>query len=256
MSFSTLIKRDTNRILIRDIIEEIVMAIQSSGGIDTWLDNGDDTFTITTNGDDMMGGLGVGTKVVLIYSDTTLNKDVVIIELTSNTFTFSSANTTEPDSWKMAIYFDVGSRTEIVHKYNTRSKLNNSKVQKFPLFWLYTDFEQEAGNGEYIGFETILRAALVDQSDATSYEEDRITNKFIPVLYPYIEMIETAFNIAPYKRNFVTTYGEDKNIKFNKYDRTFFGSADKKKSVLPVITDAIEIEIDLKWMIGTCECQI
>lgn len=242
-------------ILIRDIIEEIVMAIQSSGSVDTWADN-TGSYTITTGGDDTMGGLGIGTKVVLIYSDTTLNRDVVITSLTDNTFTFSGTNITEADSWEMAIYFDVGSRTEMIHKYNTKSKLNNSKVQKFPLFWLYTDFEEEAGNGEYIAFETILQAALVDQSDATSYEEDRVTNKFIPVLYPYIEMIETAFNTAPYKRNFVTTYGEDKKIKLNKIDRTFFGSADKKKSVLPVITDAREIEINLKWMIGTCECQI
>lgn len=243
-------------ILIRDIIEEIIMAIQSSGGVDTWLDNNNDTYTITTNGDDTMGGLGVGTKVVLIYSDTTQNRDAVITALTRNTFTFSGIGITEPDSWKMAIYFDVGSRTEIINKYQTKSKLDNSKVQKFPLFWLYSDFKEEAGNGEYIAFETVLQAALADQSDATSYEEDRITNKFIPVLYPYIQMIETAFNTAPYKRNFVTTYGEDKKIKFNKTDRTFFGSADKKKSVLPVITDAIEIEINLKWMIDTCECQI
>ena len=106
-------------ILIRDKIEEIVMAIQSSGSVNSYVDN-TDSYTITTNGTDTMGGLGIGTKVVLIYSDTTLNRDVVITSLTSTTFTFSGTGILEPDSWKMAIYFDVGSRIEIVHKYNTK----------------------------------------------------------------------------------------------------------------------------------------
>lgn len=241
-------------ILVRDIIEEIVMGIQSSGNVDSFLDNGDGSYTITTNGNDVTGGLGVGTKLVLIYDDTAFNKDVVITAITSNTITFLSTTITQPTSWKMAIYFDVGHRVELNEKYNNKSKLTNGKVQRYPLFWLYTDFEKDEGNGEYIAFETDLTGALVDFSNQTAYEEARIEDKFIPVLYPYFQMIETAFNTAPYKRNFVTQFGEDNKIKFKKTDRPFFGSADKKKRVLPQATDAIEFQVKLKWMIGVCEC--
>ena len=242
-------------ILVRDKIEEIVMAIQSSGSVDSYVDN-TGSYTITTNGTDTMGGLGVGTKVVLIYSDTTNNRDAVIDSLTGTTFTFSGTGISQPVSWKMAIYFDVGHRVELNKKYSHKGKVSNSMVQKYPLFWLYTDFEMEEGNGEYIAFETTLQAALVDFSNATSYEEDRVADVFIPVLYPYLEMIETAFNVAPYKRNFVTVFGEDSRIRFKTVDRPFFGSADKNESVLPQYTDAIEIEMNLKWMIDSCSCAI
>ncbi len=242
-------------ILVRDKIEEIVMAIQSSGTVDSYVDN-TGSYTITTNGTDTMGGLGIGTKVVLIYSNTTLNRDVVITSLTSTTFTFSGIGISEPDSWEMAIYFDVGHRIELNKKYSNKGKATNSMVQRYPLFWLYTDFEMEEGNGEYIAFETTLQAAIVDFSNAISYEEDRVTDVFIPVLYPYMEMIETAFNTAPYKRNFVTIMGEESRIRFKSVDRPFFGSADQSKSVLPQYTDAIELEIKLKWMIDSCSCAI
>jgi len=235
---------------VRDKIEEIVLSIKSTGNVDSWLDN-TGSYTITTAS---TGNLAVGFKVVLIYADTSLNRDEIITSVTDTTFTFSGSGITEPVSWRMAIYFEEGHRIELNQKYGNKLKSTPRRVSEYPLFWLYTDFQEELGDGETTAFETELGFSIVNISDIDLMEDERMEQKFKPVLYPYKELIESAFNTAPYKRNFVTPWGEENTIKFKKTDRPFFGSADKEKSVLPQITDAIEFQVNLRWFVESTSC--
>jgi hypothetical protein len=235
-------------IVVREVIEEIVLAVKSSGSVTGFVDNLDGTYTVTTSS---VGGLESGFKVLLQYSDTSLNRDVISENVTETTFDFTASNVTQPDTWEMAFYFESGHRVELNKKYTNKGKATNKRIQKYPLFWLYTDFTEEPGEGEYAEFETNLQGAIVDFSDKTSYEEQRIDNVFKPVLYKYLELIQIAFNTRPYRDNFVTGYGENYSIKFESTDRPFFGSADGE-NVLPQATDAIELEVNLKWMQESC----
>ncbi len=235
---------------VRDKIEEIVLSIKSIGTVDTWVDNVG-SYTITTAS---TGNLAVGFKVVLIYADTSLNRDETITAVTDTTFTYSGSGIDEPVSWEMAIYFEEGHRIEMNQKYGNKLKSTPRRISEYPLFWLYTDFEEEPGDGEMTAFNTTLAFSIVNTSKIDLYEDERMEQKFKPVLYPYRELIETAFNTAPYKRNFVTPFGENSTIKFRRKDRPFFGSTDKEKNVLPQITDAIEFQVDLRWFVESTAC--
>lgn len=238
---------------VRAKIEEIVLSVKSSGGLVSFTDNLDGTYTIEAAD---IGNLAADFKVVLIYSDESNNKDIVISSVDSdlNTFTFSGTNITEPDSWEMAIYFEHGHRIELNKKYTNKAKSINKQVQEYPLIWLYTDFEKNITDTENVEFETTLQLAIVDFSNKELYEEQRIDQKFEPVLWPLLELINDAFNKTTYKRNFVTPYGTNKDIDFLQVERPFFGSDDQQANVLPQVTDAIEIQVDLSWRKSGATC--
>ncbi len=232
-------------IYVRDKIEEIVNSIKSNGTVAGFVDN-TGSYTITTSD---IGNLQADFKVLLEYSDTTLNRDVIITSIDSdnNTFTFAGTGITQPDTWGIALYFEVGHRVELNKKYQNKGKTINKRVQEYPLFWLYTDFEKNPSDIEDVDFETTLQGALVDFTQKDLYEEQRIEQKFKPVLYPIIELIDEAFNSTPYYGQFITLYGTDKDIDFTVIDRPFFGSADQNANVLPQYTDAIEWQTNLMW---------
>ena len=240
-------------IVVRDEIEEIVMSVQSSGSVTSFVDNLDGTYAI---GLDAIGNLQAGFKILLKYADASLNRDAVIDSISGSEITITDTKLTQPDTWEMALYFEVGHRAELIKKYINKAKSTNKKVQEYPLFWLYTDCQETPGEqGTYTEMVTTLQSAIVNRTEKELYEENRIEQKFKPVLYPLYELITGAFNSSTYKQKFVTSFGNTE-IKFQKIDRPFFGSIAEDKNVLPQITDAIELEYELKWFKQETNCQI
>lgn len=236
-------------IVVRDEIQAIINSIKSSGTVDSFTDNLDGTYTIITSD---IGNLQAGFKINLIYSDSSLNKSFTIDSLTATTITFAGANLTAPDSWEMALYFESGSRTELNKKYNNKAKSDNKYINEFPLIWLYSGYERRPSDFEAAKFETTLQFALVNPNLKDKYEETRIEDNFKPILYPYLELINEAFN-NEYKYKFVLNYGESE-LDFIELDRPFFGSADQNANVLPQPSDAIEFQVDLRWRIESGVC--
>ena len=196
-------------IVVRDEIEEIALSIKSNGAVNTWVDN-IGSYTIGTSD---LGNLQAGFKVVLIYADTSLNRDVVITSINSinKTFTFTGTGITQPLSWEMALYFESGHQKELHKKYTDKGSALNKRVQEYPLIWLFRNIEEEPNTeGGYIEFSTDLIGAIVDFSEIELYDEDRIDEKYIPVLMPYAELFETAFNLGNYLKKFVVPFGQEK----------------------------------------------
>ena len=239
-------------IVVRDEIEEIIMSIQSTGSIDSWVDN-TGSYTVGTSD---IGNLQEGFKVVLKYADSINDRDVVLtsVDTINDTFTFEGNNISQPDSWEMALYFEFGHQKELHKKYTNKAKAKNKRVQEYPLFWLFTNFTQTEGDREYIEFSTELGGAIVDFTDLTYYEEQRIENVYKPVLYPYYYLMVNAFNSSTYRKKFVRPFGE-KTILFNQTDRPFFGSDNPEANVLPQFTDAIEWGVSLDWFLESNNCQ-
>lgn len=238
-------------IVIKDEIKAIIDSIRYTDSVDTFTYNGNGTYTIYTPS---TYSLQENFKIVLKYSDSTLNRDAVISSLTGSSITIPGTNIPTPDNWELALYFETGHRLELHKKYTNKAKSVNKKIQEYPLFWLYSDTEKRPSNYEDAAFETTLQAALVDFSELNLYENERIDNNFKPVLYPLLEIINEAFNTLPNKAKFVTPYGIDKEINFSLFDRPFFGSFDKSQNVLPQITDAIEFSVNLNWRNQTNVC--
>lgn len=240
-------------IVVRDEIEEIILSIKSSGSVTGWVDNVG-SYTVTTSS---IGNLQAGFKVVLKYdSDSKLNRDIIVtsVDSANNTFTFSGTGITQPDNWEMAVYFEIGHQKELHKKYLNKAKSLNKRVQEYPLFWLFTNFTQTEGDNEYTEFSTELSGAIVDFTELNLYEEQRIEQKYKPVLYPLYELMLQAFNNNTYKKKFVTPFGA-KKILFTQTDRPFFGSDNPEANILPGYTDAIEWGVNLDWFLEKNNCQ-
>jgi hypothetical protein len=230
---------------VREEIEEIVNSFKSSGSISLWIDN-TGSYTVGTSD---IGNLQAGFKVVLTYADTSLNRDVILtsIDSNNNTFTFNGTGIAQANGWEMALYFEVGHRIELNEKYTNKAKSINKYVHEYPLFWLYTDFERSISDVDQAEFNTVLQGAIVDFTQKELYEEQRVTNKFVPILYPYLELFHKALNTLPYYSKFVTPYGTSKEIDILTTDRPLFGSSDDNAHVLSQTTDAIEWQIEVIW---------
>ena len=155
----------------------------------------------------------------------------------------------------MALYFESGHQKELHKKYTNKARSGNKRVQEYPLVWLFRNFEEEPiGDGGYIDFTTDLQGAIADFSQIELYDEDRIDEKYIPVLMPYAKLIEDAFNIGNNLKKFVVPFGQEK-IKLSRIKRPFFGSQDPEANILPQITDAIEWGVTLNWREEENNCQ-
>jgi hypothetical protein len=235
-------------IVVRDEIENIIKSIQSTGSIDVWVDN-TGSYTVTTSS---TGNLEIGFKVVLKYADSSLDRDVILTDVTDTTFTFDGSGISQPTTWEMALYFEIGHQRELHKKYTNKAKAINKRVQEYPLFWLFTNFTKEPGDEEFTEFSTELSGAIVDFTKLEYYEEQRIENKYKPVLYPYYELMVNAFNSN--RKKFVLPYG-NKRVEFGQTDRPFFGSENPEANILPQFTDAIEWSVSLDWFKEKNNCQ-
>ena len=236
-------------IVVYDQIKALILSLRNQSDVLSFTDNGDGTYTIESTD---IYDLQADFKVVLEYSDTTLNRDVIVDSISGNTFTFSGTGITEPDTWFMAIYFEQGHRIELNKKYENKAKSTNKKIQEYPLVWLYSDYEKRPSENENVSFETTLQFALVDFSQMNLYEDQRIEQKFKPVLYPYIELIDEEINRNSYSYKIHNGWGFESTINLTIFDRPFFGSDDQSKNVLPQVTDAIEFQSTISWIVEDC----
>jgi hypothetical protein len=170
---------------VREKIETIVNSIRSSGSVISITINLDGTYTIFTK---TTGNLQSSFKVLLMYTDSSQNRDVYVDSVDSNSFTFSSQALGSPVAWQMSLYYEYGTRAEMNQKYINKGKAANKLISEYPFFWLYTPISEQVNLIEPLYTRTTIRGSIVNQSRRDMYEENRINQKFKPVLYPYFEL--------------------------------------------------------------------
>jgi hypothetical protein len=143
--------------------------------------------------------------------------------------------------WNLAINYLYGTHTEVNMILANAQKDPDKMLIRFPLFWLFVNNDKKYNPWDNIDFNTKLKFSLVHLTDKNYTASTRLTNVFKPVLQPIWELFLDTITSPYFKDVF---HFETFDFEYEKYDRYFYGSADKNVSILDAPTDAIEISMD------------
>lgn len=148
------------------------------------------------------------------------------------------------------IDYQIGHLFELVQTLSQMDKSVNTRILKYPLVWLVTDFTETRGKQPGVYADTKLHVCIIHQTDSTYKAMDRKEKVFKPVLLPiYYSLIEQIANST------AILEGPEDLIIHSKTNRYFLGSNNitVNKNTLNDYVDAVEIEnLNLKFYYNNC----
>ena len=170
--------------------------------------------------------------------------------LSEYTFTVNGTNITE-STWQLALYYEFGRALEVGNTLIEKKDDPINKNKRFPLMWLLTDIEKKEIElpGDY---EASIVIAFIYLSDANLRASKRIDTNFEPILDPLVELFEDTIRTSPGSRYFLKPYGE--RLEISKTDKFKYGSIDGNKHIFNDISDAIELNMNLKFFKAGTAC--
>jgi hypothetical protein len=194
-------------------------------------------------------------KVGQIVTINKINYPVLSVNYNLKTFTIKetglftmstgtpSAKTLLVDKWNLAINYKFGSRIEINDLLAKESANPDTKLQRFPLIWLFINNPETSKELDF-DHKSTIKMAFVGLSDIVKRAEARQDDVIKPILKPLLNLFLQAIKSTYFAYKFNWEFG---NYNFKKYYRYFYGSSDKNEMVLSTPTDAIEIELDITF---------
>lgn len=133
-----------------------------------------------------------------------------------------------------SVNFQKGYIKELIETLQQMDKDPTSRLLKYPLIWLVTDFKE--GRGKTVGkyADTGLDLVIMHQTQQPFKIGDRYANVFKPVLYPIYYSFIKQCAMHP-----MIMQGDEEMIQHDKWDRSYWGTSTKNQ--LPDYVDAIEI---------------
>jgi len=166
------------------------------------------------------------------------------------TFDVTGVNITDV-TWQLALYYEFGRALEVGNTLVEKKDDPVNKNKRFPLMWLLTDIEKKEIElpGDY---EADIVIAFIYLSEANLRASKRIDTNFEPILDPLVALFETTIRTSPGSRNFLKPYGEI--IEISKTDKFKYGSVDGNRHIFNDISDAIELNMNLKFFKAGTAC--
>lgn len=206
-----------------------VSAITELGGVSTLT-----TDNIYTLQNDML--VEVGGRVYAVSNITRTGVNEWTFDITATGLTATE--------WSLALYYEYGKALEINATLKDQKDDPVNKNKRFPLMWLLTtdigknkDFE--------IGYEADITIAFVYLSEQNIKAKKRIERKMIPVLDPLVALFEETITVSPGSRYFVYPFGV--NLDITETDKFKYGSVANNTHVFDDITDAIQLDLTLRF---------
>jgi hypothetical protein len=219
------------------------------GGNITNVSEVDTTSTITT---DSIGALVDGMLIEIgnsVYSVDNITRTAV----SAWTFTVTGTGITA-STWELALYYEFGRALEVGNTLKDKKGDPTNKNKRFPLMWLLTDIQKNEGIGPPVDYEADILIAFVYISEKNLRAKKRIEDKFEPILDPLVDLFKTTIKTSPGSRYFVLEYGEVLNIIPS--DKFKYGSVEGNKHIFDDISDAIELNMTLKFFKAGTACNI
>lgn len=135
-----------------------------------------------------------------------------------------------------AVHFIYGHPVEAVNTILEMTKNPTSAAKKYPLIFMYMDFDEEHDGTIDQGVKVSLRFALATWTDPKWKAAERYTNTFKPILYPLYD--EFLYRIASSGYFLVTS---ENTIPHTKTDRPYWGSSNGQGNVANDHCDVIEL---------------
>lgn len=222
---------------IPDKIEEIITAMTINGTIASITESG--VYSLLncnlTEIEDLQTGMII----------TINNINYQIVDITSNIIKIEANNIDTETDWSLAVNFLYGHRPEIQEILENKSNNHDTKFLNFPLIWLNLDIEEQKNTSTLVASEADIILVFAYRTKKEYRAATRLTDNFKLVLQPLLDLFIEKLNHAEFNPMFVKEFGE--TIDYKKVDRYFYGSNDKNKSVFKTLTDAIEIQVSLKF---------
>jgi hypothetical protein len=146
--------------------------------------------------------------------------------------------------WNVAANFHSGGRTEI-NEILQQERTDNNKFKRFPLVWYIYRDDRDYDN-EAIDFEAPVNLAFAYKSNETDKTVDRIDNNITPILQPLIKLFQLWIQSSDFYYLFEFN-GHGRALDATTKNFPFYGITENRKNVLETPSDAIELEINLKF---------
>jgi hypothetical protein len=213
----------------------IISNISEAAGISTITT--DNIFTLKN---DML--VEVGNRVYPVSSITRTGVSEWTFEITATGLTATG--------WKLGLYYEYGRALEINATLKDQKDDPINKNKRFPLMWLLTDIEKDE-NFE-IGYEAPITIAFIYLSEQNIKAEKRIETKMLPILDPLVELFKDTITTSPGSRNFIYPFGTQLDL--SETDKFKYGSVANNTHVFDDITDAIQLDMTLRFNVETGNC--
>jgi len=166
------------------------------------------------------------------------------------TFDVTGVNIVEV-TWQLALYYEFGRALEVGNTLVEKKDDPINKNKRFPLMWLLTDIEKKEIElpGDY---EASIVIAFIYLSEANLRASKRIDTNFEPILDPLVELFENTIKNTTGSRYFLKPYGE--MLEISKTDKFKYGSIDGNRHIFNDISDAIELNMSLKFFMAGTAC--
>ncbi len=123
--------------------------------------------------------------------------DYVVSIIDADTFSIESETTgldfTDFVWYAKAPYYEFGHPLEIVNTLSKKDRAEVYSYQKYPLIALFQDFPEEV---TAVGVEVSLSLLIINITKPGYVASDRYTYNFEPVLYPIVQQLERALQLA------------------------------------------------------------
>lgn len=164
-------------------------------------------------------------------------------------FDITGTNITATE-WNLALYYEYGRALEINATMKDKKDDPINKNKRFPLMWLLTDIAKDY-NYE-IGYQADILIAFVYLSEENLKTKKRIETKLEPILDPLVELFKEKITSGIGRRYFIYPFGT--NLELIETDKFLYGSVDGNQHVFDDITDAIQINMNLRFNANEQDC--
>ena len=166
----------------------------------------------------------------------------VINTPTTKSFDITGTGLTATE-WNVAANYHAGKLTEI-NEILIQERTDDNKFKRWPLIWYIYSDNRDYDN-QVIDFESTVNIVFAYKSNITDKTITRIDNNINPILNPLLSLFLLWVQSSDFNY-MIELGGRDKPFQSKTQNWPFYGSQ-SKKNVLETSTDAIELEIDLKF---------
>jgi len=225
-------------LIISNELQDVVNKMTTAHDIVNLTDNGTNTTIITSSAYLFENYL---LKSGMIIEIDNVNYEVLSVAHTANNDLIEIKGILKVGtSWSLAINYMTGTRIEV----NQILQQESGNLDRFPLIWLLqpieTNFENQA-----VDFSADLVLVFAHKSNATDRASKRLNENINKVIQPLIDIFKLQLESNYF--NYMIEREGDKEIELKQNIFPFYGTSDKKKSVLNTFTDAIEVQTQLKF---------
>lgn len=166
------------------------------------------------------------------------------------TFDINATGLTGITEWKLALYYEYGKALEINTTLKDQKDDPVNKNKRFPLMWLLTDIEK---NEDFeIGYQAQITIAFIYLSEQNIKAKKRIETKMEPILDPLVTLFKNTIITSPGSRYFLYPFGTQLDL--SQTDKFKYGSVANNAHVFDDITDAIQLDMNLRFNVDTENC--